>query len=166
MKRMDLSLGTILIQIVNFIIFIVIVAKLFLRPIKKVLDQREAQIKKDINDAEALKASATNLMEEYERKIGIAKAEAQDIVKNAIASGEMMKNDIINEAKAEARRERERAEEELRISREKAEKALRAQIADLAVSVASKVLKETLDQESQERLIKEFVRKVESQNAL
>ncbi len=163
---MELSPATIIVQMVNFLIFFMIILKLFLQPVKKMLDSREMLIKKDIDDAEALKGNAHKLKEEYENRLRDAQAEAQDIVKNAMASGEMMKNDIISQARTEAKRERERAEEEIKVSRENTEKALRSHVADLAVSVAGKVLRETLDQESHTRLMEEFVRKVESQNAV
>lgn len=161
-----MSPATIIVQIFNFVLLLFIISKLFLRPVKKILDQREGQIKQDIEEAETLKTKAAALREEYENKLRDANTEAQEIYRNAVASGETVKNEVINEAKAEARRERERAEEEIRISVEKAEKQLRSHVADLAVAVADKVLKETLDRKSHDKLLAEFVRKVESQDVV
>jgi F-type H+-transporting ATPase subunit b len=163
---MELSPATIIIQIFNFILFLFIISKLFLRPVKKILDQREGQIKQDIEEAEALKTKAAALREEYENKLRDAHIEAQEIYNNAVASGETVKNEVISEAKAEARREQERAEEEIKSSIERAEKGLRSHVADLAVTIADKVLRETLDSKSHDKLLAEFVRKVESQNAV
>ena len=163
---MELTQITVIAQIFNFFLFMFIISKLFLRPVKKILDQRAGQIRQDIEEAETLKTKAGALREEYENKLRDANAEAQEIYRNAVASGESVKNEVISVAKAEARHERERAEEEIKISIEKAEKELRAHVADLAITVADKVLKETLDRKSHDKLLAEFVRKVESQDVV
>lgn len=161
---MDLSFATIIIQIINFFIFFFIISKFLYGPVIKMLDERKAMVEREFDDAESIKAGAMSLKEEYEAKIRDAKKEAQDILKDAMSKAEISKNEIINEARKSAERERERAQEEIALEKEKTLKELNVYVADLAVSVAGKVLKSTLDDESQNRLMKEFVRKVESGN--
>lgn len=154
--------ATILFQILNFAIFFFVISRFFIKPVKAILEKRQAQIKQEFDDVESLKAQALDLKEDYESKLRNAKSEAQEIVSNAVSYGEMTKNNIINEARDEAMREKERAAEEIRLQQDKAQKELRVQTAELAISIAGKVLKETVDSETQGKTIEEFVRKVGS----
>ncbi|MHC9543869.1 MAG: F0F1 ATP synthase subunit B [Vulcanimicrobiota bacterium] len=163
---MDPNAATIVIQIINFLIFAAIITKFIYRPVLLVLDNRKAGIEKEREEAENLKASAMSLKDEYEQKLREARRAAQDLINEATRSAEVVKNDIVSEARREAQREKERAAEEMRSEQEKAQKEMRSSIADLSVALADKVLKETIDQTSQKRIMEEFIRKVESGNAV
>jgi len=163
---MDPNPATIVIQIINFLIFAAIIAKFIYRPVVSVLDNRKAGVEKEREEAESLKASAQGLKDEYEQKLRDARKEAQELINEATRSAEAVKNEIVGEAKRNAQREKERAAEEIQSEREKAQKDMRSSITDLSVAIADKVLKETLDQASQKRIMEEFIRKVESGNAV
>ncbi len=163
---MDPNPVTILIQIINFLIFAGIIAKFIYRPVLSVLDNRKAGLEREREEAENLKASAMSLKDDYEQKLREARKMAQDLINEATRSAEAVKNEIVSEARNEAQREKERAAEEIRSEREKAQKEMRSSIADLSVALADKVLKETIDQTSQKRIMEEFIRKVESGNAV
>jgi len=163
---MDPNPATIVIQIINFLIFAAIIAKFIYRPVVSVLDNRKAGVEKEREEAESLKASAQGLKDEYEQKLRDARKEAQELINEATRSAEAVKNEIVGEAKRNAQREKERAAEEIQSEREKAQKEMRSSITDLSVAIAGKVLKETLDQSSQKRIMEEFIRKVESGNAV
>jgi F-type H+-transporting ATPase subunit b len=163
---MDPNPATIVIQIINFLIFAAIIARFIYRPVVSVLDNRKAGVEKEREEAESLKASAQGLKDEYEQKLRDARKEAQELINEATRSAEAVKNEIVGEAKRNAQREKERAAEEIQSEREKAQKDMRSSITDLSVAIADKVLKETLDQASQKRIMEEFIRKVESGNAV
>jgi len=159
---MDLNIATVLVQLFNFSIFVFVIARFLYKPLVAVLNERKAQIEKNIEEAEQAKAEAKALRDEYDAKMREARKEAQEVIKNATVSAEAMKEEIIGDARKEAQRQKDRALEEISLERERAEKELRGQVASLSVAVAEKILKETIDSDSQSKLMAEFVRKVES----
>ncbi|MDQ7824813.1 MAG: F0F1 ATP synthase subunit B [Candidatus Eremiobacteraeota bacterium] len=159
---MELSIPTIVIQIVNFLIFLAVITHFLYRPVIKMLNARKTQIEKEIKDAEALKAQAAGLRQDYEAKLRDAQKTAQDIIRKATESGESIKNDIVNEAKKEAQHEKERGEEEIKLERERALQSISTYVADLAVTMAGKVLASSLDKATHQRLMEDFVKKVET----
>ncbi len=159
---MDLNIATVIIQLFNFSIFVIVITKFLYRPLVAMLNERRAQIEKNMEEAEQAKADAKGLKEDYEARMREARKEAQDVIKNAVTSGEAMKEEIINDARKEAQRQKDRATAEITLERERIEKELQSQVATLSVAVAERILKETIDSESQKKLMAEFVRKVES----
>jgi F-type H+-transporting ATPase subunit b len=161
-ETMDLNFATVAIQFINFLIFAVIIGKFLYKPILAMLDERRMQIEKNMEEAAQAKTDAQGLKEEYEAKLHEAGKEAQSIVKNAVSSAESMKEEIIGDARKEAQRQMDKAKEEMHMERQKAEKEIRGQVATLSVALAEKVLKETIDSDSQKKLMNEFIRKVEA----
>ena len=64
--------GTLLIQIINFVILCAILGHFCYKPVLKVLDERKNRIKNDLDSAAASKADAEKLKESYEEQIGRA----------------------------------------------------------------------------------------------
>jgi F-type H+-transporting ATPase subunit b len=163
---MDLSIATVVIQMVNFLIFAAVIGRFFYRPIMRILEERNAKIVKEQEEAEQFKAAAHKLKDDYETKLRDAQREAQEIIKNATSSAETVRNEIIDEARKDAQKEKEKALFELRLEREKVESEMKAVVTDLSIAVAGKVLKETLNEASRGEIMTEFIRKVESGNVV
>ena len=72
--------GTLLIQIFNFIILCAILGFFCYKPVLKVLDDRKARIKNDLDSAAQSKAAAEELKVSYEAQLKDAQAKAQEIV--------------------------------------------------------------------------------------
>ena len=87
--------GTLLIQIFNFIILCAILGFFCYKPVLKVLDDRKARIKNDLDSAAQSKAAAEELKVSYEAQLKDAQAKAQEIVDKAsvvlIGSSEALK---------------------------------------------------------------------------
>ena len=71
--------GTLLIQIINFVILCAILGHFCYKPVLKVLDERKNRIKSDLDSAAASKADAEKLKESYEEQLRDAQAKAQEI---------------------------------------------------------------------------------------
>ena len=76
--------GTLLIQIFNFIILCAILGFFCYKPVLKVLDDRKARIKNDLDSAAQSKAAAEELKVSYEAQLKDAQAKAQEIVDKAV----------------------------------------------------------------------------------
>jgi F-type H+-transporting ATPase subunit b len=67
------------------------------------------------------------------------------------------RNEILAEARAEAEKVTARARDEITAEKEKAMSELRAQVADLALEAAAKLVRSDMNATTQRRLVEEFL---------
>jgi F-type H+-transporting ATPase subunit b len=155
-------LSMVLTLVATLILFFVL-TKLLYKPVSKMLNDRKERIKQNIDGANNLKQEAAKLKEEYELKITEAKKEAQEIIEAGRKRGEELKESIVAEAKEEANNIIERAKREISQEKEKALLDIKAQSAEMALLIASKILEENLTLDKQQQLINKFVDEVGTQ---
>lgn len=142
---MDLSLGTLIGQAGTFMVFIWVTMKYVWPPLVQAMEERREKI------AEGLAQS-----DEAEKVLAAAQADAEGIIKEARQkSGEILEqaaqrgNQMIEQAREEAMAEQARrveaAESEIRQATNQAREALRARVAELALSGASRVIEKEID---------------------
>ena len=68
-----------------------------------------------------------------------------------------MKEDLLNEARAEIEKMKARAQKDIELEKEKAWAELKNNVAGLSFEIASKLVKESLDQEKHQSLINEAI---------
>ena len=100
---------TLIAQICNLFIQLLIVKIFFLDKIKAILDQRREAADKEITDAQAAKAEAMEIKETYEQNMREAKAQANEILVHAQKTATVRSEEIINDAQAQAARIKEKA---------------------------------------------------------
>lgn len=157
---LDFTVGTILFQIVAFIILMALVAKFATRPLLNVMQKRQDHIDTEIDAAEQARKRAEESVEEQKKALQEARDEARQIVENAKKQADFQGEKILADAKEQAERTLEEARAEIEREREKAVAALRDQTAELSVMLASKLIEKELDQEEQEKEIDQFLKQV------
>ena len=76
----DLTLGTILAQMLNFFILVWILARFAYKPLVSMMQERKERIAKDLADAQAARNEAEQFKADYAAQIANARQEAQQIV--------------------------------------------------------------------------------------
>lgn len=152
--------ATILMQMINFLLLLVLLRLVAYKPLLKVLEERQKYVANTIAQAENQRAEAEKIKAEYEAEMRRAREQAQAIIERATKAGEEQAQEIIAQAKAEAERVKESALADIQREREKAIAELRDQVASLALLVAGKVIREGLDAKAHERLIQDAVKEV------
>lgn len=152
--------ATILMQMINFLLLLVLLRLVAYKPLLKVLEERQKYVANTIAQAENQRAEAEKIKAEYEAEMRRAREQAQAIIERATKAGEEQAQEIIAQAKAEAERVKESALADIQREREKAIAELRDQVASLALLVAGKVIREGLDARAHERLIQDAVKEV------
>ena len=84
----DLSLGTILAQMLNFFILVWLLARFAYKPLLAMMTERKERIAKDLEAAEEARADAEKFKADYAAQISNARVEAQQIVEKAIQEAE------------------------------------------------------------------------------
>ena len=148
---------TLIAQICNLFIQLLVVKIFFLDKIKAILDQRRAAADKEITDAEAAKAEALAIKQTYEQNMKEAKAKADDILMNAQRSATSRSEEIISQAQAAATQIKSKASADIEMEKKKAINDAKNEISGLAMAIAGKVVARELTTADQEKLIDSFI---------
>ncbi len=161
----DLSGGTLLVQFINFFILVAILAKFAYKPLLQIMEERRVRIANDLDGAQKARTEAEKLMEDYKQQLVQARQEGQDIINKAIKQAEVSAQEQLHEVRQQIMKDKERAQEEIAREREKALYELRAEVVNLSVEVAKKVLKKEIDASVNDRLVAEAIEKLDSKKA-
>ncbi len=143
--------------LIAFVIVFFFVWKWAVPSLNKTLEARQAKIRGEYEAAEAAKVEAQSLLDDYQEQLAGAKDEATGIVDEARTAGDQVKADIVARAEVEAEQIKERAHGEIVGERERVSGELRRQVADLSITVAEKVVGDSLDDERQRELVDRYI---------
>ena len=149
--------ATLIAQICNLFLQLLIVKIFFLDKIKAILDQRREAADKQITDAEAAKAEALAIKETYEQNMREAKAKADDILMTAQRSANSRSEEIISQAQATAAQIKSKASADIEMEKKKAINDAKNEISGLAMAIAGKVVERELNSADQADLIDRFI---------
>ena len=152
-----INLFWIIVASLNFVIFAVLLYVAFGGSVQKMLADRRARIAQGLKDAEEARADRERADQERQAALAEARREANDILARAQKIAQETRDADIAATKAELGRMREQAQEEISAQTQKALADLRAEVADLALAAAGKVVNETMTDARQRRLVEEFL---------
>jgi F-type H+-transporting ATPase subunit b len=153
----QLNLFWIIVSAANFVLFLVILAVFAWKPITKTLDDRRAKIEKGLKDAEQARLDLEHASITASEELAAARREAREIADRAQRVAQEARDADIAATREELERMRVRAAAEIEAEKSRAIADLRAEVADLAISAAGRVVRESMDGERQRRLVEEFL---------
>ena len=152
--------------LIAFLIIWVVLAKFAWPQILSMMDERGKRIQESLDEAETTKKKAIASRKEYDELVTDARRKSADIVLEARKDAEAERARIIEAAHKEAEDIIAKAHANAEDERNAIYASAATSIADLSVSVASKIVGETLDQDGeQRRLIERYVKEAGSLNA-
>ncbi len=126
---------------VSFVVFVGILIYLGVhRKVAAALDERQARIKAELDEARRLREEAAALLAQYQRKQQEAEGEAQVIIANAKAEAERMAADAKAKMEEFVARRTKMAETKIAQAETQALADVRAAAAEAAVAAAEKIL--------------------------
>jgi F-type H+-transporting ATPase subunit b len=147
-------------QIVNFVVLLYLLNRFLFQPLMGRMDERSSRIEKGLEDAEAAARDRELARAEREAAVAEARKEAQAMIARATKMAEDSRNEIIGDARSEAERLTAKGREEIVAEKERAMAEIRAQVADLALLAAGKLVRREMDAATQRRLVEEFLAEV------
>lgn len=156
-SALGIDLPTLIAFIVNFIILYVILKALLFKPIMRTLDERRKRIAESLQTVEDIRRQASESQHTVQAQIEEARAQGQQL----IAQAQQASSRIQEDARTTAQRMQEsmlaRARTEIQLERDTALGELRREFADLTITAAEKVIGQSLDRQSHERLINQVL---------
>jgi len=132
--------ATLIIQLIQFLLFVAFVMKFVVPPIAKALDERADKVAAGLSAADLAKAELSNANKRVEAQLSSARTDAAQ----RLADAERLAQSMIEEAKSRASDEGAKIIASARAEAEqeslKAREALRGQVATLAVKGAEQIL--------------------------
>jgi len=149
---LEINPGLIVWTIITFVIVMVILRLTAWKPLLAALAAREESIRSSLQQAEDARAQAQKLLEENRRQLALAEEQSQRLIREGRDMGERLKSELLEKANSSARTLIDQAKEEIQREKETALTKLRAEVSDLAIAIAGKVLDENLDVPKQRSL--------------
>ena len=146
---------------ISFIIFLFLVRGAFNAIIFPPMRERRERIRAEFERIEQEKGEVQKIRQEYEAHLKRLDAESRQRIQDAVAEGQRVAAEIRETARKEAQAMITRAREEITIERDKAQVWIRNEVADLAVDIAGKLLREELSPEKHRKLVDDFLAEVE-----
>ena len=148
---------TLAFTILNILVLFFILKKFLFKPVTNHMDNRTKKIQEALDAAEESKEMVRQMKIEYDEKIKAAKDEGQKVIEMYKKMAEKEYNSIIETAKTEADQMISNAKAELQVEKEQLITSIKGEISDLVLATSEKVLKENLDDDTNRKLISEFI---------
>lgn len=147
-------------QILGFLLMLWILRRYAWAPVLKMLEDRREKIAGEFADADRRKADADTLKAQYEQELRGVEAQARQRLQEAVADGQRVAGEIKAQAQVEALARVARADDEIARELEKSKEVLKQNMIHLAVRSAEKILRQKLDEQTQRKLVEEFIGEV------
>jgi F-type H+-transporting ATPase subunit b len=154
MISLDKSL---IVQVVNFLILLVILQKFAFKPLLAAMEERTGKIKQSLDEAQAARAEAARQQEENEGRLRAAYAEAAAIRAQALKEAADEHRRLVEQAQVEAKRLVDDAAAQTQADIRRAREELRREVSELATAVAEKLVRKSLREEDHRRIVDEAI---------
>lgn len=148
---------TLIAQIVNFFILLLILKKFAYKPLLQAMADRQTRIANDLASAEKERQAAEQLKQEYQQQLMEARTQAQAIIDKAVKTAESMKQEIMEEARAEHAKMLKNAQAEIARQTESAMAGIRGEVVAMTVAAAAKLIEKDMSSEINAKLVSEFI---------
>ncbi len=153
-------LGDWLPRIINFAILAAVLIYFARKPIRDFFLSRTAAIAKSMEDSREARERALSALADMERKVKEIGAETTNLIDEARMRGEQDKQGILEEGRKVAQDIQAQVKSTIDIEVQKAKDSLAVEAALLSLDLAEGRIKERMNDEDRERILKEYINKV------
>lgn len=150
--------------VINFSILAFILYKFGKEPLREALAKRQETIEKTLDHATEARQKATEALREAKSRLSDKDTAVQEILADAKAIADREKQKILEQGERLSRDIVERARMSVGLELKRARDELKAEAVALAMELAEKKIRETVSDDGQQRLVADYVEKMESRN--
>jgi len=151
---------TLLLQIVIFVLMAWLLWRYAWGPLVKVLQKREERIESGLRAAEESEKRLAQVTEEVQRVLDDARSQAREIITRAHQEATADADEVRNRGRRDAEAEAQKALNDIAAERDRAVQEIRNEMAALIVEAASRIIGQSIDERTHQRLIDESLEKV------
>lgn len=154
----QINLFWIIVAATTFVLFFFLVREFALGGLQQTLQERRERIEQGLKDAEQARRDRESAEQERLAALQEARREANEIIDRAQRAAAESRERDMAATRDELARLRERASAEIDAEKQRAIAELRAEVTDLALAAAGRVVRESMTDDRQRRLVEEFLR--------
>jgi len=153
--------GTLIWTVVTFALFAFILGRFAWKPMLAALNERERTIRDSIDGAKRDREEAERILGEQRALLEQARRERAEAVAAGQRDAEKLKEEILDQARAERERMIEQSRAQVEAGMRQARAELRREAVDLALRAAEKLITRNLDDATQRKLVEEHLADLE-----
>jgi F-type H+-transporting ATPase subunit b len=153
----QINLFWVIVSATTFVFFFYLIRTFALGGLQKTLTERRERIEQGLKDAEQARRDRESAETERIAALQEARREANEIINRAQKVASETREQDIAATRDELGRMRERAAAEIDAEKQRAIAELRAEVTDLALAAAGRVVGENMNDARQRRLVEEFL---------
>ena len=145
-----------------FLALFAVLAKFVWPHILKGLQDRENKQRTDLEQAEQQRKEAEKTLAEYKQQLADARKEAQQLIEQSRADAQKLADDMKAQTEQEIQQIRQRADREIQAAKEEAVADLYDRTAELATSIAGRILQREISADDQKALVESSLNELAS----
>ena len=145
-----------------FLTLLFLLKKFAWGPLLAALEERQAGIRKSLDDADTAKRELAEVQAKASALIGQARTEAETILSEARTDGARLRQELREAARKEAETITRNAQQQIQLERDRAVSEIRQQAVELSVMIASKLIRRNLTREDNEALIDDALQQIDT----
>lgn len=157
MEALGIDFGAFIWYLVNFLLLLFLLQQVLYRPILRVMQARENQIRESLNNAEQVKQQLARAQQDYDLRLNEARQEAARIVGQASERAQVTANEIVAQARSEAERIQVETRQQSQQERDQLLRGLQGQLSSLVIQTASTVVGQELKGNGHDKLIQDAI---------
>jgi len=151
------NLPELLASLVGFVVLFFVLRKFLWKPVLSVIDERRASIEQAFQEVDDARAEVAQMKTDYEAQLGLINAEAQQRLQEAVERGQQVAGEIRSAAEDAREKMLQRTQEDIAREKDKALAEIRNSAIDLSFAISRRVLKDGLDRDTHDRLVRSFI---------
>jgi F-type H+-transporting ATPase subunit b len=148
-------------QIFNFLLLVYLLKRFLYGRIIKAMDDREAKITARFAEAEELKVKATEAVENYDKRNQLLNEKSEQMLNEASVAAEAKRKELMDKVRADVELIKVRWQDMLASEQDAFFQDLRQRASRQIFAAARKALTDLADANLEERIIDEFIRRIE-----
>jgi F-type H+-transporting ATPase subunit b len=152
-------------NVLGFFLLVVFLRKAFWNSVLKLLDDRRHRIERGLQDISRSKQELEQMQADYTKRLAQIDEEARAKIQQAVTDGKRIATEIQEEARAQSAAILVKAKDTVELELAKATVTLRDQVAQMTTEAVERVLRQKLDDKTDQRLVESVVDELEQRYA-
>ena len=152
---MEFNLTVFILQLATFVVGMWLCSLIFLPQLKQWMSDRQKRIEDQLATAEKRQKEAEALKSDFDKKVKELEQTTQDVLQKTRQEAARSRDEIIQAARKESELILADARKSIESERVTVMEALQKEVGNLAVTIAEKILRASVDAKAQEKLVQE-----------
>jgi F-type H+-transporting ATPase subunit b len=157
--------GLMIWTVVTFLCLVFVLKKFAWKPLLQALNDREAGIKRAIDEAQSARQTAEQLKAQYEKELAQGHDKVQVLLAQAAADAQKVRERMLKEAEEDAQRLSASTRRQLEEEKAKVLRDIRKEVAGLSILAAEKLIRHSMNQKAQDELLNDFFEDLDKQKS-